>query len=544
MVKNPPKKPDIPADIHQSEPDSTPNQTVSHTPPTEQQKVRDYWPQYKKQALLIVILVQVAITVASALILIASGLHPASISFIVSVLCIAVLTTVLNYTLVNILLAPLRDLSATLTHVSGEPNDVTLPSPNTQHLQRDGFKPLIDLIYKLASADASIAGVDSNKVTDSSPEQSLSAAFHRTKAGVVAMTGDGKITYASPAAPVIEDSDGNKVLELIFDVDKSIDEWRKSSVDHLVRAEHTWRRIANRLADDPKRRFFDISASYEQGSPTEIIVLFIDRTEIYMPEEDQLDFISFAAHELRGPVTVIRGYLDVLSHEIGHKISPSHHALIDRLSVSASRLSTYINNILNASRYDRRHLRVHLIERHLRDVYKAIDDDMSLRASTQNRLLSVSIPDNLPTVAADPSSLAEVFANLIDNALKYSHEGGTVKVVATANDTHVNVQVTDYGIGMPSNVMANLFHKFYRSHRSRESIAGTGIGLFISRAIIESHGGMIEAKSEVGKGSTFTFSLPIYSTVADKLAKSDNSNETIIRSSSGGWIKNHAKIRG
>jgi signal transduction histidine kinase len=97
---------------------------------------------------------------------------------------------------------------------------------------------------------------------------------------------------------------------------------------------------------------------------------------------------------------------------------------------------------------------------------------------------------------------------------------------------------------MPGNVVSNLFHKFYRSHRSRETVSGTGIGLYISKAIVESHGGKIGVRSAEGEGSTFTFSLPIYSTVAGKLQAGNNSNESLIDRGDGSWIKNHAMFRG
>lgn len=516
---------------------NTPAQTI---PEGDRPMVRAYWPRYRREAWTMTILVQLTIVTAIALALMIAGLHPTTPIFLIVIVSVALLTIALNLMLTNIVLAPLRDLSAALTHVSGEPTNVTPPNPSATHFERDGLKPLLDLIYQTAAASHSTTTPTAND----SHEQLLTTAFAHGSSSIVIMNGNGRIQYASPNAPVVTDSDGNQSLQLIFEADQSFDQWRAATTGHLVRAETSWQRIANRLASDPKRRIFDITASYEQGHDDEIVVLFFDRTDSYQPEEDQLDFISFAAHELRGPVTVIRGYLDVLSHELGEQISPTHRALIDRLTVSANRLSTYINNILNASRYDRRHLKIHLSERRLIDVYHMIADDMDLRASTQNRLLSVSIPADLPTIAADPSSLSEVLANLIDNALKYSHEGGAVGVTANADEHSVYVSVIDQGIGMPSNVVSNLFHKFYRSHRSRETVAGTGIGLYICKAIVESHGGMIEVKSEEGRGSTFTFTLPIYATIADKLAANNNTNEGLTPSGNGGWIKNHAKIRG
>lgn len=129
-----------------------------------------------------------------------------------------------------------------------------------------------------------------------------------------------------------------------------------------------------------------------------------------------------------------------------------------------------------------------------------------------------------------------MISNLIDNALKYSTEGGLVAVSASAKDGYVTVSVQDHGIGMPSNVVGNLFHKFYRSHRSRETVAGTGIGLYICRAIVESHGGKIGVSSVERQGSTFSFTVPIYAAVADRLQANDHTNAGLI-STSDGWMK-------
>jgi len=235
--------------------------------------------------------------------------------------------------------------------------------------------------------------------------------------------------------------------------------------------------------------------------------------------------------------------LDVLGDELEPVFQDDQQELFRRLVVSSNRLSGYINNILNTSRYDRRHLKVHLVEDSVAGVYDMISDDMKLRASSQNRLLSVELPTNLPTIAVDRTSMSEVFGNLIDNAIKYSNEGGVINVTAAVNGDSVDIMVVDHGIGMPESVVSNLFQKFYRSHRSRETVAGTGIGLYISKAIVESHGGTISVRSQDGLGSTFIVSLPIYATVADKLKAGDGNNEGIMNEGKG-WIKNHSMYRG
>lgn len=505
--------------------------------------IRDYWPRYKRYAWSVTILMQLVVTLTVAATLLFAGFSPATFGFAIILLTVTLVSVGLNISLVNILLTPIKNLTAALTHVSDEPNDVTPPNPNAGRFAEDGFKPLLDLIYRMASREST--SEQSASTTRSKDQSSLvDSALDHTKAAIIIFNHDGDIIYASKHAPVKTDEQGNKHLSLIFEVDQPFDEWRKEVSSH-VRAEATWQRIPNAIVGGQDRRLFDIAASHEKAHQAETVMVLLDRTDIYQPEDDQLDFISFAAHELRGPVTVIRGYLDVLTQELEEiNQAEPHRALLNRLTVSANRLSTYISNILNASRYDRRHLKIHLYERNLRDVYAMISDDMGLRASTQNRVLDVTFPDDLPTVAVDTSSLSEVFANLIDNALKYSHEGGVVTVTAAIEGNYVRVSVIDRGIGMPSNVVSNLFHKFYRSHRSRETVAGTGIGLYICRAIVESHGGQIEVKSEDGRGSTFSFTVPIYAAVAEKLATSDNTNEILLRTTSGSWIKNHSKVRG
>lgn len=506
--------------------------------------IRDFWPHYRRHTIFSVALLQFAILFGLYAVVTATNelaMHSAvAWMLIVSAFVIGVLISVVG--VVFILLRPLRDLSAAITHISSEPNQVKPPSINDDHHQRSGLKHMIELLYNLAANEGSTTAAPSDAAG------LIDTALRHSSASVVVMDGGGTISYASAQAPVRTTNDGSLELELIFDEEVDFTAWRNDSVSRLMRSQTTWQRVANKVVGEEDRRIFDIVASYEKGNPAEVVLVLLDRSELYQPEDDQLDFIAFAAHELRGPITVIRGYLDVLTGELESPTSDKEEQreLLSRLTVSANRLSGYINNILNTSRHDRRHMKLSLSEHRLSDIYDLIRDDMDLRASTQNRLLSITLPDNLPTIAADTASLSEVFSNLIDNAIKYSSEGGAITVTAQADGdpSFIRVDVTDTGIGMPANVVRNLFHKFYRSHRSRETVAGTGIGLYICKAIIEAHGGHIEVRSEEGRGSTFSFTVPTFTSVAANLAEHDNTNVGLIRMGNDGWIKNHAKYRG
>ena len=523
---------------------------------TKQPKfAKDFWPQKRRSIVALIVITQIVTLGTTAAILYLFGFlqtHPTAFASVLAAQ--AVLGSVVSLGIYLAMARPLKDILAAIIHVSGEPTTTTPPNPNTGKFEKSGFKDVLQTIYQLASENESRQSTAAPKTAESAVnapapqnERHLSAflesALNETSCGFVVMNHERKITFSNNAAPLNINTDGVASLSLLFNGQETLDSWLDDCDKNAVHAEHTWARIPNKLPEEEGRRFFDIIASYDKGAESEIVLTLIDRTILYEVGEQELDFLAFAAHELRGPITVIRGYLDVLQDELKDVLQDDQSELFHRLTVSANRLSGYINNILNTSRYDRRHLKVHLAETTVAEVYDTIRDDMNLRASAQNRLLAVTIPADLPTIAGDPASLGEVFGNLIDNAIKYSNEGGSIAFSAGLKGDLIEIAIVDHGIGMPASVIGNLFQKFYRSHRSRETVAGTGIGLYISKAIVESHGGTISVRSEDGHGSTFIVSLPTFKSVAEKLKAGNNTNEGLIEQGSG-WIKNHSMYRG
>lgn len=518
------------------------------------QLVKDFWPRFKHGVVTLMIVLQILILAALAALLISMGFFNTSpVGFATTLIVQALLGVIASLLVYRFIARPIKHLLAALVHVAGEPSTTTPPNPNEKIFEKIGLKPVLQTVYQLAS-DAkdpldhtTQSETNTPTSTSTAPQANTSSvitdALDQATCGFVVMNPERKIIYASKATPIRVDTNGVQTLDLLFNGTDTLEKWWDECDQLAVHAEKTWARIPNKLPNEEDRRFFDVVASYNKGVTSEMVITLIDRTHLYEVGEEELDFIAFAAHELRGPITVIRGYIDVLSEELNDVIQEDQKELFRRLSVSATRLSGYINNILNTSRFDRRHLKMHLAETSVKDVYATIQDDMTLRASSQNRVLTVSIPDGLPTIAADSASLGEVFSNLIDNAIKYSNEGGIINVTATSKGDTVELSVEDHGIGMPSSVVSNLFQKFYRSHRSRETVAGTGIGLYISKAIVESHGGTISVRSEDGHGSTFTVSLPTYKIVADKLKAGNNGNEVLMGNTQS-WIKNHNMYRG
>lgn len=496
-------------------------------------QLRDFRRSYRRTAVAVIVVSQLAVSLGlGGLLLLFQFSHWHDPSFWLLTIGLWAGGSGLLLALLPLITEPMLGVLAALAHKTGEPTTLTPPNPNAKRHEATGYKTVLQAIYATEPTTAPTA--ESSTL--------LSRALNHTSCGIVVLNPKKQIISANTAAPIAKRPDGTLYLALDFLDDVSLDDWLAEMEAKAISGERQWRRVSTSPHAPLEQKLYDITASYQRGQPGETVIVLFDRSAQYLPEEEDLNFIAFAAHELRGPITVIRGYLDVLEQELADRLHGDEHELMERLTVSANRLSSYINNILNVARFDRHHLKVHLVEDTVAHIYASIADDMQLRAQTQHRLLSVTIPDNLPTVAADRGSIGEVIANLIDNAIKYSFEGGVITVTAEQKGDFVEVAVSDNGVGMPANVVENLFRKFYRSHRSRETVAGTGIGLYICKAFVESHGGNITARSREHEGSTFSFTLPIYDTVKDKLLEDGQLNQRLIRHG-GGWIKNHAMYR-
>lgn len=507
---------------------------------TEQRPLmRDYWAKYRLRTYAQITAVQCLFMLGAYGLLELFGIvHLGWTAYFTIAFISAAVLNAITIILIHTIGRPFRDLVQAIVLVAGEPSAKAPPNPNYYEHTNDGFKEILQTVYEIKAIDAS-----PEEDSDTPINKATSEGIDGMSTGIIVLSKDDTILYANKKAPVREGTDGKPLIDLLFPNDNTFEDWLANVRKNKLSAEGRWSRVSNKFPGDKDRRVYDVFADYHKASTAETVLTLFDRTDEYVPEEDDLDFISFAAHELRGPITVIRGYLDVLQEELDPKLANDQKELMRRLIVSSSRLTSYVNNILNASRYDRRHLKLHLTEEKVHHIYDQISDDMQMRASTQGRLLVADIPENLPTVAADANAAGEVMSNLIDNAIKYSNEGGLVHVMARAIPGFVEISIIDRGIGMPENVLPNLFHKFYRSHRSRETVAGTGIGLYICKAIVSSHGGTITARSIENEGSTFSFTLPIYDTVAEKLKTGNNSNESLIEHGSG-WIRNHSLYRG
>lgn len=242
------------------------------------------------------------------------------------------------------------------------------------------------------------------------------------------------------------------------------------------------------------------------------ILTLHDVTEEKQLEHMKVDFVSMAAHELRTPLTIIIGYLTSLDVQSKSKLDEEEQVFVERSLSSARQLNELVNDLLSISKVENRVMTV---------AHKTIDWEQQLLnllenfksiASQKNITIALHIPNNIPQVSADPIKINEVLNNLLENALKYTEPKGTIDIFVKIEKDFIVTSVKDTGAGIPEDSIPHLFTKFYRVYGALDTSSnsqGSGLGLYISKAIIDAHAGKIWVESVLGKGSTFSFSLPL-----------------------------------
>ncbi len=222
-------------------------------------------------------------------------------------------------------------------------------------------------------------------------------------------------------------------------------------------------------------------------------------------EQRRRDLVGDLTHELRTPLTVLEGYLEGLADGT---IDPTPD-IYQRLARETVRLRNLVNDMQELSKAEAGYLPIHVQPLPIRSLLVSIVQKFSDQLIDDRPMLQVDCPENLPLALADPARVEQVLINLVGNALRYTPEG-QITLRAWAEPTQIWIEVEDTGHGIAPADLPHVFERFWRSDRSRDRHSGgTGIGLAISRRLVELQQGTIEAESELGKGSTFRFSLPI-----------------------------------
>jgi len=261
---------------------------------------------------------------------------------------------------------------------------------------------------------------------------------------------------------------------------------------------------------DLSERWLQVNAAAISNSAGEregTILVFHDLTRLKQLERTRAEFVANVSHELRTPLSLIKGYVETLldGARKNPEVAERFLKIIER---NAQRLDLLIQDLLTISALEAGRVKLNLQAVELRPLVEKVLGDLKPPADNKSITLVNQLPDLNTT--ADLSRLEQVFANLVDNAIKYGRTQGTVTVGGgKAGDGKIEIFVQDDGPGIPPESLDRVFERFYRvdKARSREQ-GGTGLGLSIVKHIVQSHGGKVWVKSELGKGATFFFTLP------------------------------------
>ncbi|MCA9392257.1 PAS domain-containing protein [candidate division WWE3 bacterium] len=359
----------------------------------------------------------------------------------------------------------------------------------------------------------------------SAPQMSISnSVFDAIEEGIVIVNADGIVSVTNPAAlsilklthEEIINQDYRKVIPFFNESGDSLYIGTGNDPYQEVLKTNQSQQLKNLQLYKGEETVY-INASFSpfigaNGKVTGVFTLLQDITEEQALEKMKLDFVAMAAHELRTPMTSIRGYLEILINETQDTAKPEHIKLLQHAMLSADRLVNLMNNLLSVSQIERHKLQPNLTPTDIVDLLKTSIQNFKPEAEEKGLMIElVEQKTSTPQVLVDKKLIPQIVDNLIANAISYTTKGSVVVGAAyQPGSKTVVVSVKDTGQGIPVEALPHMFQKFYRvSSLLEQGSKGTGLGLYIAKKLIELHNGRIWVESAEGKGTTFYFSLPI-----------------------------------
>jgi two-component system phosphate regulon sensor histidine kinase PhoR len=257
----------------------------------------------------------------------------------------------------------------------------------------------------------------------------------------------------------------------------------------------------------------------ESGEAIGAVAIFNDITEIRSVDRMKTAFVSTVSHELRTPLTSIKGFISTLLADAegyyDHATQLEFYQIID---TECDRLTRLISDLLNVSRIEAgRALDLNPKPVQLPALVEKIAT--AQKSYTDRHNIKVDLDEDLPVIVADEDKVDQILTNLTNNAIKYSPKGGEVTISGRRDGDGVAISISDQGMGIPKDHLPRIFDRFHRvDNRDTREVGGTGIGLYLVKHLVEAHGGKIWVESEIGKGSTFTFTLPSKPPMAEEEA--------------------------
>lgn len=333
--------------------------------------------------------------------------------------------------------------------------------------------------------------------------------FQSTQEGVIVVNKNKEILRMNPTALKLlnidpsQNLEGHHLIEVIWNY--TLDEMAGKVIEtgEVLSREISFDHLNNRILDVIVSPLFN-----EKGEIRGAIIVFADITERKKLEKVRQDFISNVSHELKTPLTSIKAMVEVLL-EGGAEDSKLRKDFLENINQEVDRLSRLVNDLLLLSRLESDKGFLNPVPTDFVTLVTRAVSRFQPRAMKEGLTLSLDIKGDIPPLNVDVNYIDQVISNLIDNAIKYTPSGGKIGITVEDVGKEIKVSVKDTGIGIPKEDLPRIFERFYRGDKSRNlSLGGVGLGLSIVKHIVEAHGGKVGVESDLGKGSTFYFTLP------------------------------------
>jgi two-component system phosphate regulon sensor histidine kinase PhoR len=347
----------------------------------------------------------------------------------------------------------------------------------------------------------------------SSEHERLETILNNMSEGVLLVNGASEITYANPAAIAMLNLPEMYIGRALIEINR-IPELQAllSEVEQTGAVAFAEIRLGNLKDSEAEVTIVPVATE------SEYVIVIHDVSHVRQLERIRADFVANVSHELRTPLTTIQGYAETLLNNGSTKNKKRKEFIVKILNHSA-RLSRLVSDLLELARLESGDVELKRSMCHLNDFHEQILDVFEPVLEESGVTLQWEIPEDLPQVSVDNQLFMQVFVNLIDNAIKYTPDGGVIdvsgEVVETDSDAadEVVVHIKDTGIGIPLESQSRVFERFYRVDKGRaRKMGGTGLGLAITKHILLCHNGQIWLESELGQGTVFHFALPIEDT--------------------------------
>jgi len=367
-------------------------------------------------------------------------------------------------------------------------------SPLALPVDVQGLEELSNAVKGLtATANFQLATVETERAK-------LAAVLDTMTDSVLIADAEGRIQFANPASERLfeyKNALGRSVTEVLRH-HQLVEAWRKCRATGEAQEE---------TIELPARRQFlrllVIPDKYTGGS----LLLVQNLTRLRRLETMRRDFVSNLSHELRTPLASLKALTETLN-EGALEDPPAARRFLGRIETEVDALTQMVQELLELTRIESGQVALELQPVTPEKLLQTAAERMKLQAERAGLILTVEAATALPDVRADAARLEQVLVNLIHNAVKFTHPGGSVRLLAEAEGLFVRFAVRDTGVGIPADDLPRIFERFYKADGARSG-GGTGLGLSIARHIVEAHGGKIWAESMEGQGSTFYFSIPV-----------------------------------